>query len=303
MNRKPKIEKTCEFCNGKFHVCPCDSDRRFCKKQCFDLSKKGKIPTGPNLHVNQKIKVRCVECGKEFDLKPSKVKRSDNLFCSMGCSAQHARKELPPHIDRLAIESLYIKQQLSISQVAAQLKSTPWIIRRAMNDYGIPVRDRQARGNASWVHATNERKEKAFTNGKSSIKNFLLLPDSRRREIAVIGAAALQSQRGPTSIERKMMNALNIAGIEYQFQKEIGRKFLCDFALSHHPIIIECDGIYWHSRPSAIRRDKSKDAYLKKCGYTVLRFTDKQINGDMDGCINKIKILVSSQPPADNSIK
>lgn len=303
MNRKPKIEKTCEICNIKFYVCPCDSDRRFCKKQCFDLSKKGKIPTGPNLHANQKIKVQCAECGKEFSLKPSRVKRSKNLFCSKDCSAKHNRKELSPHIDKLTIESLYIEQQLSILQIAAQLESTVWVIRRTMNDYGVPIRDRQNRSSASWIHATSERREKASMTAKSNIKKMLLLPDSKRREIAVSGAAALQSQRGPTSIERKMMNALNIAGIEYQFQKEIGRKFLCDFALSHYPIIIECDGIYWHSRPSAIRRDKSKDAYLKKCGYTVLRFTDKQINSDMDGCINKIKILVSSQPPADNSIK
>ena len=46
--------------------------------------------------------------------------------------------------------------------------------------------------------------------------------------------------------------------------------------------IIQWDGVYWHNKPKRKNLDISQDAYLKKCGYNVLRITDKQIKNDID---------------------
>ena len=85
-----------------------------------------------------------------------------------------------------------------------------------------------------------------------------------------------------------MMAALDGAAIAYEYQFGVGGKFLCDFYLPAANLIIECDGLFWHSRPSAQRRDASKDAYLRKCGYTVMRFTDRQINSNIAECIAQV---------------
>jgi very-short-patch-repair endonuclease len=85
-----------------------------------------------------------------------------------------------------------------------------------------------------------------------------------------------------------MAKALDKVGIEYQEQVIMFDKFMVDFLLSNHPLVIQCDGIYWHDRPENRWRDKGQNNYLAKCGYTVLRFTDKEINSDIQQCIDVI---------------
>jgi len=43
-------------------------------------------------------------------------------------------------------------------------------------------------------------------------------------------------------------------------------------------VIIECDGKYWHNREDMKKRDKAKNAYAKKCGFSMLRLTEEEIN-------------------------
>lgn len=43
----------------------------------------------------------------------------------------------------------------------------------------------------------------------------------------------------------------------------------------------EWDGEYWHTKPKRVLLDKSQDAYLKKCGYKVLRITDREIKNNI----------------------
>lgn len=99
---------------------------------------------------------------------------------------------------------------------------------------------------------------------------------------------ACSTRLHPTSIERAMDAALDAAGIDYVSQYDIGGKFVCDFALPGAMLIVECDGTYWHSLPRSIRRDKAKDAYLKQCGYTVLRFTETEIKKDAGACVQVV---------------
>ena len=82
----------------------------------------------------------------------------------------------------------------------------------------------------------------------------------------------------PTSIEKKVYNELKARGFLFEKQKTIGNKFTVDAYIPRLNLIIECDGDYWHNLPVNVRRDASKDAYLKKCGYGILRLTGTEIN-------------------------
>lgn len=106
-------------------------------------------------------------------------------------------------------------------------------------------------------------------------------------EHSLVGNLALQTM-SPTSIERMLMSCLEKRKEPFEFQYVVGGKFICDFAYPHAKLIIECDGTYWHSTPEQKRRDASKDAYLRACGYTVMRFSDQAIQDNLDGITHAI---------------
>ena len=37
------------------------------------------------------------------------------------------------------------------------------------------------------------------------------------------------------------------------------------------------NGSYWHSLDRVMKKDKAENAYLKKCGYKVIRIPEKQV--------------------------
>ena len=91
-----------------------------------------------------------------------------------------------------------------------------------------------------------------------------------------------------TNIEIIMKNKLKKCGINYIHQYNFKNKFVCDFAIIKDKIIIECDGDYWHNRTDVKNRDKSKNAYIFKCGWVLLRFWEHDIINNIDKCINII---------------
>lgn len=66
-------------------------------------------------------------------------------------------------------------------------------------------------------------------------------------------------------------------------------KFLVDILIPDKKIIIQWDGVYWHSKPKRVLLDKSQDAYLKKCGYKVLRITDVEMKNNKDKVYDNIQ--------------
>lgn len=63
------------------------------------------------------------------------------------------------------------------------------------------------------------------------------------------------------------------------------RFFFADFLIKDKDIVIECDGSNWHQDEE---KDKLRQEHIEKLGYTVLRFTDKQIKTDLVGCGNEV---------------
>lgn len=108
---------------------------------------------------------------------------------------------------------------------------------------------------------------------------------SKRRMSGVISVQK-QSRGHRTSIEAKMAEELNARGIDFIEQFPIGNKFLIDFVIPEYKIAVECDGDYWHRLPKSVARDKSKNAYLKACGYSVHRFWEHEINEGVSECVD-----------------
>ena len=92
-------------------------------------------------------------------------------------------------------------------------------------------------------------------------------------------------------MEIKTKELLDYLGLKYIEQYKLKRKYY-DFCLPEYKILIECDGDYWHSFDRAKKNDIQKNKIAIDNGFDILRFTEMEINEDIDGVKNVIKEYV-----------
>ena len=107
-------------------------------------------------------------------------------------------------------------------------------------------------------------------------------------EIGLKGLIKQQNMKEPTSIEKKVYDYLILKGIIFERQKLINGKFLVDAYIPSLNLVIEADGDYWHTLDRVVKKDKAENAYLTKCGFSLLRLSETDINK------TPIDILMSS---------
>jgi very-short-patch-repair endonuclease len=100
----------------------------------------------------------------------------------------------------------------------------------------------------------------------------------------------------PTKLELLGKQIMDEVGLEYLEQVEMFNKFIVDVLIESKKTVIQWDGEYWHKMKKNRDRDISQDKYLAKCGYKVLRYTDKQIKKDRED-VKKSIIKELSQLP------
>tara|TARA_R110000824_G_scaffold4193_1_gene19869 strand:+ start:542 stop:886 length:345 start_codon:yes stop_codon:yes gene_type:complete len=98
-----------------------------------------------------------------------------------------------------------------------------------------------------------------------------------------------QKKNGLNKLELAGREILRRVGVEFEEQVLMFDKFLVDVLIESKKIIIQWDGEYWHTKPKRKQLDKSQDAYMNKCGYSVLRITDKKIKNNSRDVYENIK--------------
>lgn len=82
-------------------------------------------------------------------------------------------------------------------------------------------------------------------------------------------------------------------GAKFRRQHSIGG-YIIDFYCPNKKLAIEVDGSQ-HFTKENIEYDKTRDDYLKEIGINTLRFTNKEINTEIESVLEKIKSYIS--PP------
>ncbi len=103
----------------------------------------------------------------------------------------------------------------------------------------------------------------------------------------------LNTIRRPTSIEKSVHEELIRRGIfnfvpEFHISNGNGKSYFIDFMILPN-ICIECDGDYWHNVEGAKESDQIRDSYLTSQGYKILRFTETEINNNLQTVGDKIE--------------
>ena len=101
---------------------------------------------------------------------------------------------------------------------------------------------------------------------------------------------ARELRNNATFAERLLWRYLqrNQTGAKFSRQMQVGKLYL-DFLCRELKLVIECDGI---SHDRAPEKDVRRDAWLRGQGYTVLRFTNADVLGNVEGVVAAIKLEV-----------
>jgi very-short-patch-repair endonuclease len=100
----------------------------------------------------------------------------------------------------------------------------------------------------------------------------------------------LSRKPSETNLERKMRLELNHRAHAFEQFYPVRSGFILDFAFSDEKLGIECDGERWHSQGN--KRDRFRDWILRRGGWTILRFREKEINDDVARCVDKVESIL-----------
>ncbi len=74
--------------------------------------------------------------------------------------------------------------------------------------------------------------------------------------------------------------------VKFTRQKVVSR-YIVDFCCAEKKLIVELDGAQ-HYEAGGEKQDRLRDAFLAELGYTVLRYSDKEINSNFKGVCEDI---------------
>ncbi len=110
--------------------------------------------------------------------------------------------------------------------------------------------------------------------------------------------SAKRLRRDMTDAERKLWHALRAHQFEnlgFRRQMPMG-PYIVDFVSHRMRVIVEVDGGQ-HTFPSQRRHDETRDVWLKRRGYHVVRFWNNDILTNIEGVLTAIvEALPPSQP-------
>ena len=99
-------------------------------------------------------------------------------------------------------------------------------------------------------------------------------------------------------IETRLAKALRFWGVVVQVQRPIG-PYRADIyiEMDGKKIVVECDGVDYHSSYEQREHDHKRDKYMEEKGYMVIRFTGSAINKRLEECIIRVIEELSSIYP------
>jgi very-short-patch-repair endonuclease len=68
-------------------------------------------------------------------------------------------------------------------------------------------------------------------------------------------------------------------------------KYFADFYFPEYNLVLEIDGLAYHSTPEAIRHDDIRNKFMNNLGYTVVRVSGSLANRNPSGILNTLRLF------------
>ena len=311
--KNKRIKSNCAWCNKSIEIpkAKYKESGNCCSKSCAIKFRNSKNP--------KSFEVKCELCGKEFTTFASRVKKGQGRFCSRECfgkfSAEQNESWRHFHTEKAAKNREKYYEKIH----SGEIKKVAWnkhddvkkTCRNCKKEFVVSYRDRDVYNycskECSLIFIKNRTGERHPL--YSQVKRECLIcgtefhtkPANIKKghgklcSIQCVGAYTQKMIGGKrSSIEIKLEVAMNDANIPFEPQFKLGR-WICDFGIPSHNIIIECDGVYWHNLPKQKEKDARKNKDVHKKGWKILRFWENEINDDIEKCIERIINLLNEQ--------
>lgn len=314
------MKTNCAHCQKEINVKPVryKPGWNFCSRHCYD-------DCGfPRMWRRKGRNKNCVVCDKEFYAPQPHTYRAEKQFCSLKCKGIASRlsyntckvckKEFKPRMGcsnqptcSKKCGSLYRKTGKTIK---CQECETTFYIPKARIKANARFCSIACANKWQGRHKTHhickmcgkdfKWSPSRTESGKYNV-TYCSIPcrnaDPKTRE-NLIQITIEQQKNNPNKLEKLGYSLLDELEIDYEPQCLIANKFCVDAFIPLYGIIVQFDGDYWHGNPAKfktlnhmqakrVRLDKSQDAYMKKCGYTVVRFWESTIKQNSD-CIKQV---------------
>lgn len=266
---------TCAHCGKEFDGY---TKRKYCSRECSTAVNSARLC--------KKVITTCTTCGKPIERSPSGAKGKNGVFCSKKCwyvVRDAIVKDTPYHpkkrVNRICQQC---GKEFDIIPSALKRNDTGRFCSRACQ----VARKREITGTNHPLY-TSVKHTCEWCGEEYTVKK---VHEHRTRFCSqqCQGAYTVANAwRKRTYIEVITKDILDEIGIPYEQEKPINR-FICDFYISSHRLVIECDGTYWHGTERQKQKDARRDAWLKARAFTVLRLPEREIANDKDGCKQRI---------------
>lgn len=272
-----QVIKSCPYCHKSFS----NKKRQFCSRDCRNAS------------LRKRISLVCPCCSKNFEIWPY-LKRKTN-FCSTACYHQ-ATKTSQIRICRVCKKEFkatgtQIRNNFGIFCSSTCQNKTNMEKRRSISCWQCgkqiikpPSVAKYTRFCSKNCHDTYMRDYVTRICNNCGKEFQLPTWETNKGKGMFCSRYCYVHHNGESSIEVTMRQALEKLKINFQQEVKFGR-YHADFVLPERKIVIECDS-YWHESEYARKRDRRKDIFLKKLGYRIFRFSDKQIKKSATSCLS-----------------
>lgn len=284
---------TCGWCEDELSDRQVARGTRFCSKSCANRYR----------YKNVKREFVCQNCGRVY-IKKNTGTKVGTKYCGRECaraatvgvpkSAEHRRKISEANsADKVRVEGQFDCECGRTFGSNTALRAHKAHCGRALRDVRCFKCGRSFKGLAAlrlhqmWCLDT-ERARRVRR---------------RREEAARIGnlrrVKAGNERTANTDIERLLADALDLKGIRYEKQFQIGDSGHCfDFYVFESSTLVEADGDYWHGNPEMFavesrhkrqfRIDQRHSESARKAGFRVLRYWGSDIKANVEAVVAEI---------------
>lgn len=205
---------------------------------------------------------------KEYQVAPETVSRKAK---ELGVNSR--RRWRNEHLDPAELRKLY-ESGLNAAQLAERFHSSQSTIYLRLWMAGTEMRSSGPR-DFTWGPEQYEARRLATERGA--------FQGAQRERFRRLGR---ETPKMNSPQEQLVHQALIRAALSFETQPRVIR-FYPDVLLHQQPVIVEIDG-WAHTMPAPAEFDRKRDALLHAKGYTVVRFTNEQVEADADSCVKQL---------------
>lgn len=106
---------------------------------------------------------------------------------------------------------------------------------------------------------------------------------------------AQTNKRFPTDAEKLLWEHIRARQLSVKFNRQhIIGDYIVDFVCLEKELVIEVDGGY-HSEYKQMEKDELRTERLRELGFSVIRFTNEDVLGNISNVLNKIKNKLTNE--------